>query len=70
MRVLAKGRPAAPGLAGEPRNVLLADLLDALLEGHGFSSPLEAWRARVALWQRVIALTEAMSALIFVEGDA
>jgi len=55
---------------GEPRNVVLGDLLDALLEGHVFSSPPEAWRARLALRQHVIALTEAIPALTFCEGDA
>ena len=54
----------------EPRNVVLGDLLDALLEGRVFPSPPEAWRARLALRQRVIALTEAIPALTFCEGDA
>jgi hypothetical protein len=55
---------------GEPRNVVLGDLLDALLEGHVFPSPPAAWRARLALRQRVITLTEAIPALTFCEGDA
>jgi len=69
--LLARVQALAKSISkGEPRNVVLGDLLDALLEGHVFPSPPEAWRARLALRQHVIALTEAIPALTFCEGDA
>lgn len=64
VRALATGQP------GEARQVVVSELVDALLAERSFPSPAEAWRVKVALQRRIAELAQSMPGLTYVEGDA